>query len=117
MAQSPQTIGSAAQQANGNGFDPLNGFGAAPPVAPPMEDEQAEFFDAPLLSLDDVYIDELLTKTFESGASDLHLAVGRPPCVRLHGQIQELDEYEECASGGFAAHDLRHPDRRANPAF
>jgi twitching motility protein PilT len=50
--------------------------------------------DIPKLPLDEVYIDDLLTKTFELGCSDLHLAVGRPPCVRLHGKVMELDEYE-----------------------
>jgi twitching motility protein PilT len=58
-----------------------------------QQDEPEE--DVPKLSLDEVYIDELLTKTYELGSSDLHLAVGRPPCVRLHGKVMELDEYEE----------------------
>jgi twitching motility protein PilT len=49
---------------------------------------------APKLPLDEVYIDELLTRIYELGCSDLHLAVGRPPCARLHGKIIELDEYE-----------------------
>ena len=47
-----------------------------------------------VLSLDEVYIDELCAKVMELGASDLHLAVDRPPCVRVHGKIKELSEYE-----------------------
>jgi len=92
MAQSPQTIGEARPN---NAYDPLAGFNAASVAAPQQEEQQMEVPDQPLLPLDDVYIDELLAKTNELGASDLHLAVGRPPCVRLHGKIEELDEYEE----------------------
>src|SRR5688500_2518308 len=92
MAQSPQTIGAPRP---GNSYDPLAGFSAAPAAVQAQQEEQMEELDAPLIPLDDVYIDELLTRTFELGASDLHLAVGRPPCVRLHGQIEELEEYEE----------------------
>lgn len=47
-----------------------------------------------LLSLDEIHIDELLERVQETGASDLHLAVDKPPCVRLHGKIRELAEYE-----------------------
>jgi len=46
------------------------------------------------LSLEEEHVDELLRRTFELKCSDLHLAVGLPPCVRLHGKIQKLDEYE-----------------------
>src|SRR3954454_7121380 len=37
-----------------------------------------------------IQIDRLLETTVRRGASDLHLAVGRPPCLRLHGGIREL---------------------------
>jgi twitching motility protein PilT len=37
-----------------------------------------------------IQIDRLLETTVRRGASDLHLAVGRPPCLRLHGHIREL---------------------------
>lgn len=47
------------------------------------------------LSLEEVHLDELLARVVELQASDLHLAVGKPPCVRRHGKIVELDEYEE----------------------
>ena len=37
-----------------------------------------------------IQIDRLLETTVRRGASDLHLAVGRPPTLRLHGQLREL---------------------------
>ena len=36
-------------------------------------------------------IDELLTFTFESGASDLHISAGSIPMVRIHGKMRKLD--------------------------
>src|SRR5947209_17942734 len=71
-----------------------------------------------------VQIDRLLETVVRQKASDLHLAVGRPPCLRLHGGIRELQtkplepedtvalmkaitperiqqEYEETGSGDF----------------
>src|SRR3954462_11923533 len=35
-------------------------------------------------------IDRLLETTIRRGASDLHLAVGKPPSLRLHGHIRDL---------------------------
>jgi len=35
----------------------------------------------------------LLQQTVEMGGSDLHLAVGSPPCVRLHGLLAPLREW------------------------
>ena len=35
-------------------------------------------------------IEELLRKTVHSQASDLHLTVGAPPTIRLHGEMQKL---------------------------
>ncbi len=40
--------------------------------------------------LADVHIDELLTLTVQSGASDLHLSVGLPPMVRKDGKLVGL---------------------------
>src|SRR5881275_1891427 len=37
-----------------------------------------------------IQIDRLLETTVRRGASDLHLAVGRPPTLRLHGHLREL---------------------------
>ena len=37
-----------------------------------------------------IQIDRLLETTVRRGASDLHLAVGKPPSLRLNGHIREL---------------------------
>ncbi|MDX1564803.1 MAG: type IV pilus twitching motility protein PilT [Phycisphaeraceae bacterium] len=37
-----------------------------------------------------IQIDRLLDTVIKQGASDLHLVVGKPPAVRLHGRIREL---------------------------
>jgi len=39
----------------------------------------------------DIDMSELLQLTVEEEASDLHLAVGLPPALRLHGRLQNLD--------------------------
>ncbi|MCX5772478.1 MAG: PilT/PilU family type 4a pilus ATPase, partial [Candidatus Hydrogenedentes bacterium] len=39
-------------------------------------------------------IKELLIKTVEEGASDLHIVVGSPPMIRLHGELIPLHGYE-----------------------
>src|SRR3954464_4778080 len=72
-----------------------------------------------------IQIDRLLETTVRRNASDLHLAVGKPPTLRLHGHLRELQtkvlepedtvglmksitperiqqEYEETGSGDFA---------------
>ncbi|MHB0912425.1 MAG: type IV pilus twitching motility protein PilT [Armatimonadota bacterium] len=38
-------------------------------------------------TVDDVHIDDLLRLTVEKGASDLHLAVGIPPVLRIDGKL------------------------------
>lgn len=82
----------------GNGAAPANPNAGVRPVGPPREaprpaqpepEEEEE-----LLTLDEVHIDELLRKVVELKASDLHLAVAKKPCVRIHGKIKELAEYE-----------------------
>ena len=42
----------------------------------------------------EVSIKELLTKTIGMDASDLHIAVGMPPTVRVDGQLEPLPGYE-----------------------
>src|ERR1700743_3043544 len=37
-----------------------------------------------------IQIDRLLETTVRRKASDLHLAVGKPPTLRLHGHLREL---------------------------
>ena len=39
-----------------------------------------------------VTFSELIGQAIEKGASDLHLTVGVPPCVRINGSIVKLDE-------------------------
>ncbi|HZZ43429.1 MAG TPA: type IV pilus twitching motility protein PilT [Tepidisphaeraceae bacterium] len=71
-----------------------------------------------------IQIDRLLETVVRRGASDLHIAVGKPPTIRLHGHLRELQtkilepedtvalmksitperiqqEYEESGSGDF----------------
>src|ERR1700744_3663546 len=71
-----------------------------------------------------IQIDRLLETVVRRGASDLHIAVGKPPTIRLHGHLRELQtkvldpedtvalmksitperiqqEYEETGSGDF----------------
>jgi len=38
-------------------------------------------------------IKELLTKMIEEGASDLHIVVGAPPMIRLHGGLEAMHGY------------------------
>ena len=38
-----------------------------------------------------IHIDGLLETVVKRGASDLHLAVGRPPVLRLHGSLRSLE--------------------------
>ena len=45
-------------------------------------------------------IEELLRKTVTSKASDLHLTVGAPPTIRLHGEMQPLP-YPELTRDGL----------------
>jgi twitching motility protein PilT len=40
-----------------------------------------------------ISIKELLTKTIKEGASDLHVAVGIPPMIRLHGNLEPMQGY------------------------
>jgi len=39
-------------------------------------------------------VKELLIKTIEEGASDLHIVVGSPPMIRLHGELIPIHGYE-----------------------
>ena len=38
-----------------------------------------------------LHIDRLLETVIKQGASDLHLTVGTPPVIRLHGRMRPLD--------------------------
>src|SRR3990170_1444985 len=38
-------------------------------------------------------VPELLELMLDKGASDLHLTAGAPPTIRLHGELERLEEY------------------------
>ena len=38
-----------------------------------------------------LHIDRLLEACIKMGGSDLHLTVGRPPVLRIHGRLRSLD--------------------------
>jgi len=40
-----------------------------------------------------IEVDALLDKVIELGASDMHMLVGEPPTLRLHGRLHKLEEY------------------------
>ena len=44
--------------------------------------------------LEQTQIDELVSKLVQLGGSDLHLKVGAPPAVRVHGLLEYLEGYE-----------------------
>lgn len=43
---------------------------------------------------EELHLNSLLEEMVKLGASDLHLSVGRPPCVRIDGVITALEGYE-----------------------
>ena len=43
-------------------------------------------------------IDELLSGMDPLGASDLHLAAGSPPVIRVHGDLHPITELPELTS-------------------
>src|SRR3990170_114578 len=46
-------------------------------------------------------VPELLEVVLERGASDLHLTVGAPPTIRLHGDLLRLEEYPKMDPRGI----------------
>ena len=68
------------------------------PPAPPSPGQQGEPAPAPrravqLKPIHDVHIDELLELVVAHNASDLHLAVGIPPVIRVDGKLRKT-KYE-----------------------
>lgn len=80
-----------ANPGNGAASNGQNGAGYHVPVEAPVE---APVEVVEKVSLDEVYIDELLQHVLDTKGSDLHLAVGKPPCIRVHGKVKELSSYE-----------------------
>jgi len=54
-----------------------------------------------------VHIDDLLHMLVKQEASDLHLRVGEPPVMRIHGDLRRLDGFELLADRDM--HDLLYP--------
>ncbi len=71
------------------GMPGAGGFGREAPAPAPVVEVVVE-----KISLDEIHIDELLQQVIDLKGSDLHLAVNKPPCVRVHGKIKELSQYE-----------------------
>ena len=44
----------------------------------------------------DLNLHDLLITVLERKASDLHLTAGAPPMIRLHGELQALEDHEPC---------------------
>ena len=54
-----------------------------------------------------LHIDELLQMLIDREASDLHLRVGEPPVMRVHGELQRLAGYEQLTDRDM--YDLLYP--------
>lgn len=48
--------------------------------------------------MSEIDITELLDIVVETGASDLHISVGKPPTIRLHGDLKPVDGYPPLTS-------------------
>jgi twitching motility protein PilT len=67
------------------GYNPMTGQATAGGVTAP-----ATVASARPAQLDDTHIDDLLRAMHEKGSSDLHLAVGIPPIIRVDGALLPL---------------------------
>lgn len=67
-----------------------NGMGHG--QAEPEEEIPVEVIEK--IELDEVHVDELLQHVLDTKGSDLHMAVGVPPSIRIHGKVKQLSEYE-----------------------
>jgi len=78
----------------GGPVDPLMGSGSTPAINPmtgqPVTAQQPAVASVKPQPLDDAHIDDLLREVHEKGASDLHLAVGVPPIIRVDGALVPL---------------------------
>ncbi len=63
--------------------------------APQQVDHGTPGFDSSTSLSGGREIDVLLRRVVKMGGSDLHLAVGSAPAVRVHGELRRLVEYEE----------------------
>ena len=68
--------------------------------------------------------DDLLKLVVDEAASDLHLSVGAPPCIRLHGRLVKLDtralfpeDMEKLAAEIATPEQLRHAKEQGSVDF
>ena len=61
------------------------------PAAPKVVQEVRLGPPGPPRSLDEIHLDDLLTEMVQLGGSDLHIAVGVPPCIRKDGGLKKLN--------------------------
>ncbi len=86
-APPPQISSTAGQPAAG--LNPLTGRPAgAQPAA--QSSQPLQVATARPLPIDDAHIDDLLRATVDKGASDLHIAVGIPPIIRVDGALMPI---------------------------
>ena len=74
-----------APQAAATAAAPAAARAAAPEVPPQHAPDQAAA---------DLDLHTVLVKVLESGSSDLHLSVGAPPLMRLHGDLHPMEGYD-----------------------
>jgi twitching motility protein PilT len=99
-AEAPAAAPGAAAASPSPGASPVAGAAAVPaapapppgvqpiPVPPPPVVRKPRLTNVQT----DSAIEKLLLRTLEMGASDLHLASGNRPAVRIHGSIQMLED-------------------------
>ena len=77
-------------------FNPSQGGQAPAQTQQPVQMQVAQVTTARPIALDDAHIDDLLRAMHEKGSSDLHLAVGIPPIIRIDGSLVPIP-YEKLA--------------------
>ena len=80
--QQPPSYGQPPPPPSVPGMQGAPGMPGGPAVAMPIQTASAR-----PLPLDDAHIDDLLRAMHEKGASDLHIAVGIPPIIRVDGDL------------------------------
>ena len=80
----PQVVPPPMAMPPQNGMPPVQGQGGMPPAQKPTSLQVAS---ARPLPIDDAHIDDLLRAMVDKGSSDLHVAVGIPPIIRVDGEL------------------------------
>jgi twitching motility protein PilT len=81
------------------GLRPADGNGAPRPVVV-RETDVPRHVGPTVMSEEEssIDLDELLVTLVDRGGSDLHLTVGIPPAIRVHGEITPLDGFPVCVA-------------------